>query len=156
MDSSGDLFIDARRTDIIEYAFRIKDLRSDLIKVRANADAAIARLDQLGIIDPVKDRAAEMAVHLGQSHQSPAGKKYPPDPMPAASDPLNDAPEVSCGYTPFTTTGDTIGFIGSAPSGGATDGARANMVCPYDCDENGIDHSGRYCGCEKGRNLAES
>lgn len=49
MDSSGDLFIDARRTDIIEYAFRIKsDLRGDLEKIKANAEAAIQRIDAIG------------------------------------------------------------------------------------------------------------
>ena len=51
MDSSGDVFIDARRTDIIEYAFRIKGSRHeqkhDLEKVISNAKAAIARMEKL-------------------------------------------------------------------------------------------------------------
>ena len=51
MESSGDVFIDARRTDIMEYAFRIKgtkeDQRRDLEKVIHNAQAAILRMEEL-------------------------------------------------------------------------------------------------------------
>ena len=47
MKSSGDAFVDARRTDVIEYCFRIKDnLLDDLIKARHNLEVAIERLEQ--------------------------------------------------------------------------------------------------------------
>lgn len=46
MKSSGDLFVDARRTDAIEYCFRMKDdLLDDLKKARHNLDVAIERLE---------------------------------------------------------------------------------------------------------------
>lgn len=42
MESSGNAFVDARRTDAIEYCFRIKgDLLGDLRKARHCIDAAI-------------------------------------------------------------------------------------------------------------------
>lgn len=45
MDSSGDAFVDSRRTDAIEYCFRIKDnLLEDLMKARHCIDAAIQQL----------------------------------------------------------------------------------------------------------------
>jgi hypothetical protein len=45
MSSSGNAFVDARRADAIEYAFRIKDdLLTDLIKARHCLDAAIEEL----------------------------------------------------------------------------------------------------------------
>lgn len=47
MKSSGNAFVDARRTDAIEYAFRIKDdLRGDLIKARHYLDEAIKVLSR--------------------------------------------------------------------------------------------------------------
>lgn len=47
MKSSGNLFVDARRTDAIEYIFRIKtDLLDDLRKARHNLDAAINELEK--------------------------------------------------------------------------------------------------------------
>ncbi len=46
MESSGDAFVDARRTDAIEYAFRMKgDLLGDLKKARHCLDAAIEHLE---------------------------------------------------------------------------------------------------------------
>ena len=46
MESSGDAFVDSRRSDAIEYAFRIKgDLLGDLIKARHCIDAAIQKLE---------------------------------------------------------------------------------------------------------------
>ena len=45
MESSGNAFVDARRADAIEYAFRIKDdLKGDLIKAKHCLEAAIAQL----------------------------------------------------------------------------------------------------------------
>ena len=45
MKSSGNAFVDARRTDAIEYAFRLKDdLLGDLIKARHCLDEAITVL----------------------------------------------------------------------------------------------------------------
>lgn len=42
MESSGNAFVDARRTDAIEYCFRMKgDLLGDLLKARHCLDAAI-------------------------------------------------------------------------------------------------------------------
>ena len=42
MESSGSVFVDARRTDVIEYCFRNKgDLLGDLKKARHCLDAAI-------------------------------------------------------------------------------------------------------------------
>lgn len=52
MRSTGNLFADARRTDIIEYAFRIKGDRdqqiSDLRKIIHCAQAAIEELNAPG------------------------------------------------------------------------------------------------------------
>lgn len=46
MRSSGNAFVDARRTDAIEYCFRIKgDLLEDLRKARHCLDAAILDLE---------------------------------------------------------------------------------------------------------------
>lgn len=46
MKSSGSLFVDARRTDIIEYAFRDKgQLKSDMEKIIHNAQAVLDHLD---------------------------------------------------------------------------------------------------------------
>lgn len=48
MESSGSAFIDARRTDAIEYCFRNKgDMREDLEKARACITAAIDEADRL-------------------------------------------------------------------------------------------------------------
>lgn len=57
MKPSGDVFIDARRTDVIEYVFRLKadpsygcerkGLRADCEKAIHNLQAIIARIDQL-------------------------------------------------------------------------------------------------------------
>jgi len=45
METSGNAFVDARRADAIEYAFRIKDdLKADLIKAKHCLEAAIAQL----------------------------------------------------------------------------------------------------------------
>lgn len=42
MESSGNAFVDSRRTDVIEYVFRIKDnLLEDLKKARHCLDEAI-------------------------------------------------------------------------------------------------------------------
>lgn len=50
MASTGDAFIDARRTDAIEYCFRLKeDLRGDLVKARHCIDAAIAHFDKMPV-----------------------------------------------------------------------------------------------------------
>lgn len=47
MASSGNAFVDSRRTDVIEYAFRMKgDLLGDLIKARHCLDAAIQELQR--------------------------------------------------------------------------------------------------------------
>lgn len=52
MESSGNAFVDARRTDAIEYAFRVKDdLLGDLKKARHCLDAAIQVLEPSVIID---------------------------------------------------------------------------------------------------------
>lgn len=52
MESSGNAFVDARRTDVIEYAFRIKDdLLGDLKKARHCLDAAIQVLEKPALID---------------------------------------------------------------------------------------------------------
>jgi Cdc6-like AAA superfamily ATPase len=46
MDSSGDTFVDARRTDAIEYCFRMKgDLIGDLRKAKHCIEAAIEQLE---------------------------------------------------------------------------------------------------------------
>lgn len=46
MDTSGDVFVDARRTDAIEYCFRMKgDLIGDLRKARHCIEAAIDQLE---------------------------------------------------------------------------------------------------------------
>jgi hypothetical protein len=46
METSGNLFVDARRTDIIEYVFRIKeDPIEDLKKARHCIDVAIQQLE---------------------------------------------------------------------------------------------------------------
>jgi hypothetical protein len=48
MQSSGDAFVDARRTDAIEYAFRLKDnLEEDLGKAIHCLQAALERLNAL-------------------------------------------------------------------------------------------------------------
>lgn len=55
MKSTGDVFIDARRTDVIEYVFRLKGvgddmlakLREDCVKAEHNCRSIIARIDQL-------------------------------------------------------------------------------------------------------------
>lgn len=47
MQSSGNAFVDARRTDVIEYAFRLKgDLLGDLKKARHCLDEAIRVLSE--------------------------------------------------------------------------------------------------------------
>ena len=47
MESSGDAFVDSRRSDAIEYAFRVKDnLLEDLKKGRHCLDAAIQHLEK--------------------------------------------------------------------------------------------------------------
>lgn len=61
MKSTGDVFIDARRTDVIEYVFRLKGdpnvcptddagvlgkLREDCAKAIHNLESIIARIDQ--------------------------------------------------------------------------------------------------------------
>lgn len=47
MESSGNAFVDARRTDAIEYCFRMKeDLLGDLKKARHCIDAAIKVLER--------------------------------------------------------------------------------------------------------------
>lgn len=46
MESSGNVFVDARRTDAIEYCFRMKDdLLADLKKARHCLDEAITTLE---------------------------------------------------------------------------------------------------------------
>jgi hypothetical protein len=46
MESSGNAFVDSRRTDAIEYCFRVKsDLIGDLRKARHCIDAAIHLLE---------------------------------------------------------------------------------------------------------------
>jgi len=50
MESSGDAFVDARRTDAIEYCFRKKDnMLEDLQKARHCLDAAIEQMKKRGI-----------------------------------------------------------------------------------------------------------
>lgn len=45
MESSGSVFVDARRTDAIEYCFRMKgNLLEDLVKARHCLEAAIQHL----------------------------------------------------------------------------------------------------------------
>jgi hypothetical protein len=47
MESSGSAFVDSRRTDAIEYCFRMKyDLLSDLKKARHCIEAAISHLEE--------------------------------------------------------------------------------------------------------------
>lgn len=47
MESTGNAFIDARRTDVIEYVFRIKDNPlEDLKKARHCLDAAIKIMEK--------------------------------------------------------------------------------------------------------------
>lgn len=47
MESSGSAFVDARRSDAIEYCFRIKDdLLGDLKKARHCIDVAIVELEK--------------------------------------------------------------------------------------------------------------
>jgi hypothetical protein len=48
MESSGNAFVDSRRTDAIEYCFRMKDgrLLEDLKKARHCLDEAIAVMEQ--------------------------------------------------------------------------------------------------------------
>ena len=59
MKSSGIVFVDARRTDVIEYCFRVKGdlpkMREDLSKAQHNLHEAIKRLD-LEIQEANKDR----------------------------------------------------------------------------------------------------
>lgn len=51
MKSSGNAFVDNRRGDAIEYAFRIKDdLLADLIKARHCLDEAISFLEKESLI----------------------------------------------------------------------------------------------------------
>lgn len=56
MPSTGDVFLDGRRTDVLEYVFRIKHgpdesglqgVRRDAIKAMHNLQAMIARIDEL-------------------------------------------------------------------------------------------------------------
>lgn len=50
METSGDCFVDARRTDIIEYIFRKKvSMLEDMKKARHCLDAAIAHMEKLGM-----------------------------------------------------------------------------------------------------------
>lgn len=53
MESSGNLFVDARRTDVIEYAFRMKgdrkQLRDDLLKAIDCLKASVEELEREGI-----------------------------------------------------------------------------------------------------------
>ena len=66
MTSSGDTFIDARRTDAIEYCFRMKeDLRGDLVKARHCIDAAIAHMDKKTSLKLAKD-----SNHTKNSHSA--------------------------------------------------------------------------------------
>lgn len=47
MESSGNAFVDARRTDAIEYCFRMKgDLLADLKKARHCLEAAIEEIER--------------------------------------------------------------------------------------------------------------
>lgn len=47
MESSGNAFVDARRTDAIEYCFRMKgDLLGDLKKARHCLEVAIGELEK--------------------------------------------------------------------------------------------------------------
>lgn len=47
MESSGNAFVDARRTDAIEYCFRMKgDLLGDLKKARHCLEVAIEELEK--------------------------------------------------------------------------------------------------------------
>lgn len=49
MESSGDAFVDSRRTDAIEYCFRKKDnMLEDLKKARHCLDAAIKHMEVIG------------------------------------------------------------------------------------------------------------
>lgn len=49
METSGSAFVDARRTDAIEYCFRMKgDLIGDLKKARHCLEAAIEHLEKMG------------------------------------------------------------------------------------------------------------
>ncbi len=53
MESSGNAFVDARRTDAIEYAFRMKDdLLEDLKKGRHCLDEAIKVLENIKTQQP--------------------------------------------------------------------------------------------------------
>lgn len=48
MESSGNAFVDARRTDAIEYCFRMKeDLLADLKKAKHCIEAAIEVLESI-------------------------------------------------------------------------------------------------------------
>lgn len=50
METSGDCFVDARRTDVSEYSFRNKGcMLEDLKKARHCLDAAIAHMEKLGM-----------------------------------------------------------------------------------------------------------
>ena len=53
MESSGSPFVDARRADVIEYAFRLKGGRAalieDLLKARHCLDAAVEHLRKGGV-----------------------------------------------------------------------------------------------------------
>lgn len=54
MESSGSAFVDARRTDVIEYCFRMKgDLLGDLKKARHCLDAAIEVLSANIALDSI-------------------------------------------------------------------------------------------------------
>jgi predicted Zn-ribbon and HTH transcriptional regulator len=81
MKSSGDCFVDARRTDAIEYAFRIKDdLLTDLKKARHCLDEAIKHMEAkpatcsgchgLGVI-------GGMTPEGGETHDCPFCKTTP-------------------------------------------------------------------------------
>jgi hypothetical protein len=67
MKSSGNAFVDARRTDVIEYAFRMKgDLLGDLKKARHCLDVAIDELEkQVGSEGIVREPTQQCVTCLG-------------------------------------------------------------------------------------------
>ena len=73
MKSSGNAFVDARRTDAIEYAFRIKDdLLDDLRKARHCLDEAIKVLES--------DAGITATEELPTIHEGDPGFLYANDP----------------------------------------------------------------------------
>ena len=80
MDSSGNAFVDARRTDAIEYCFRIKDsLLDDLRKAKHCIQVAIDELETQANTETatIKDEDGKVATIITQPRQWKPGWNKP-------------------------------------------------------------------------------